>query len=97
MFGIVEVRTPASRSGSALSRRQRALSCWRRTMSAYQPPWATRSSWEPAAGDPAVAEDDDAVGAADGGEAVGDDEGGAAEGQAVEGFLDQGFGFGVDR
>src|SRR5258708_40292598 len=44
----------------------------------------------------AVVDDEDLVGVADGGEAVGDDEGGAALHEAQQGFLDVGFGAGVD-
>lgn len=46
--------------------------------------------------DLSVVEDDDFVGAADGGEAVGDDEDGALAGDVVDGFLDIEFGFGVE-
>ncbi len=41
-------------------------------------------------------DDEDLVGAADGGEAVGDDEGGAALHEVVQAVLDEGFGFGVE-
>ena len=47
--------------------------------------------------DPAVVDDHDLVGVADGGEAVGDDEDGAADAQAFQRFLHFGFAFGVER
>ena len=43
----------------------------------------------------AFVEDEDAVGVLDGAQAMGDDQGGAAAEQAVEGFADLEFGFGV--
>ncbi len=48
-------------------------------------------------GDLAVAQDEDAVGVADGGEAVGDDEGGAAGDQRAEVLLDGSLGLRVHR
>ena len=41
-------------------------------------------------------DDEDLIGAANGGEAVGDDEGGAAAHQVGEALLNQGFGFGIE-
>ena len=46
--------------------------------------------------DAAGFDDEDLIGAADGGEAVGDDEGGAAAHQVRKAFLNEGFGFGVE-
>lgn len=48
------------------------------------------------ADDAAFVENDDLVGACDGGEAVSDDEGGAALRDFLHGFLDFAFGIGVD-
>jgi len=45
--------------------------------------------------DVALLDDQDLVGAADGGEAVGDDEGGASLHEVAEAALDEGFGLGV--
>ena len=47
--------------------------------------------------DPSLLDDEDLVGAADGGEAVGDDEGGAALHEVAEAMLDEGFGLGPTR
>jgi hypothetical protein len=46
--------------------------------------------------DASLLDDQDLVGAADGGEAVGDDKGGTALHEEVEAALDEGFGFGVE-
>ena len=45
----------------------------------------------------AFAQDDDAVGAADGGQAVGDDDGSSALHQPFQGLLDQHFCLSIDR
>lgn len=47
-------------------------------------------------GDAAMFEDEDLICVADGGEAVGDDEAGAVGEEAVEGFLNEFFGGGID-
>ena len=47
--------------------------------------------------DEAAFDDEDLVGAADGGEAVGDDEGGAADHELVEAGLNHGLGLGIER
>ena len=46
--------------------------------------------------DLALFDDEDLIGAANGGETMGDDEGGAALHEEVEAVLDEGFGFGVE-
>ncbi len=46
--------------------------------------------------EPALVDDEDFAGVANGGEAVGDDEAGALLHEAVHGALDVGFGVGVD-
>jgi hypothetical protein len=47
--------------------------------------------------DAALFEDEDAVHGAEGGEAVGDADDGAVFGEVVDGFLDFGFGLGIER